>query len=189
MDAIAPPVMIQTAIARSVNRAIVEWTRTDGYGCCYLYALAGWKLARDVLGRDYFLQARTLRLLAHPPGGWLVLRPTQQGLANGAYHCWFGRIGAAGEIAEIVDLAARHYQRWADSNRTLAPGSCTPIRWTWPAESPDYIWMTGKELAPWLGLVAERPLTESYLHDVCRRSAEFEPLHRLARTYFDRGTA
>jgi hypothetical protein len=187
MEVTAPPVMLQTAIARAVHRAVVDLTRSNGYGACYLYALAGCELARDVLGRDYRLQAGLLRMLAHPPDGGLVLRPTQQGLLEGAYHCWFGRVGPAGEIAEVVDLASRHYRRWADSNRNVDPGARDPIRWSWPAGSPDHVWMTGKELAPWLGLVAEQNLTQSYIKHVAERQTEFQVLHRLARGYFDQG--
>jgi hypothetical protein len=188
MDAIAPPVMIQTAIARAVHRAIVKLTRSDGYGYCYLYAVAGCRLASEVVEREYELQAGTLSLLAQPPDGWLVVRSTQEGLSNGAYHCWFGRLGPTGEIGEIVDLSARHYRRLADSNRSLAPGASAPIRWAWPAESPDHVWITGNEHPSWVGLAADLPLTQRYVHSVALTSEYVALLHRLARTYFDAGS-
>lgn len=187
METIAPPVMIQTAIARAVHKTIAQFSLGDGYGYCYLYGHLGCTLAREILGRDYRLQAGALNLLARPPDGWLVLRPTQNGLHDGAYHCWFGRLEDSDGVTEIVDLAARHYHRWANSNLSLAPGATVPIRWSWPAESPEYVWMTGIEIPTWVRLIPDPALTASYTQGVVTRRAEFEPLHRLARRYFDGG--
>jgi hypothetical protein len=180
METIAPPVMIQTAIARAVQKAIAHISKSDGYGYCYLYGHAGCTLARAILGRDYRLQAGELNLMARPPDGWLALRPTQNGLQEGAYHCWFGRIEEDEGSAEVVDLAARHYYRWANSNQSLAPGATAPIRWAWPAESPEYVWMTGTDIPSWIRLIPDPALTERYARGVADRRGEFTALHRLA---------
>src|SRR5438270_5419806 len=101
MDGLPPP-GVRQGIAEAVNRAVGEFTGSDGFGYCYLYALAGWRLAREVTGRDYLLQAGVLRVLADPPDGWLVMRAWEDGLWRGEFHCWFARPDRLGQLVEVV---------------------------------------------------------------------------------------
>jgi hypothetical protein len=184
MDDVAPPpIPVQSGIAEAVHQAVAEFTGTGGYGHCYLYALTGWALAREVLGRDYRLQAGSLWLLARPPDGWLYLNACPGGLESGSFHCWFGRPGADGRAAELVDLAARHYRAWADKNERLGPSTTVPVRWAWPAGPPDYVWLT-QTRSTWLALVADRDLTRRYAEDVHARAKDFAPVVELARRRF-----
>jgi hypothetical protein len=178
-----PTIATRGAIAEAVHRAVVEFTGADGYRHCFLYAVAGWSLAREVFGRDYWLQAGSKRLLVAPPDGWLYLNARPDGLCWGDFHCWFALEGPGGEIAELVDLSSRHYRRWADSNRKLHPGATVPIRWSWPGDPPPFVWQEGAH-SDWLGLVAERPLTEAFVASVRAQGPGLEPLHRLARRHF-----
>ena len=186
-----PLAAVRGAIAEAVHRAVVEVAGGDGYGHCFLYAVAGWSLAREVLGGDYWLQAGSKRLLVAPPDGWLYLNATADGLVRGDYHCWFARAGPGGAVAELVDLSSRHYRRWADSNRAVAPGAAAPLRWSWPADPPPFVWQEGA-LSDWLGLVAEAPLTAAFLRRVAALGRDLDPLHRLARRHLrhlNRGAA
>jgi hypothetical protein len=183
MDVPAPPVWIRRAIAESVHRAVSAFTGGDGFGHCYLYALAGCALARDVLRRDYRLQAGSLRLLAQPPSGWLVLDASGARLEDGRFHSWFGRLGSGDQVAEVVDLSSQHYARWADSNQSLPPNARTPICWDWAADPPNYVWLTSAR-SSWVGLIADYELTLNYVKSIEKCNVQLARLHRLAREHF-----
>lgn len=178
-----PPFEVRAGLAQAVHLAVAEFTASDGFGHCYLYAAAGWRLACEVLEQPYLLQAGSLRILADPPDGWLSMPLHPDGLRQGAYHCWFSRADESGSLAEVVDLSARHHKRWANQNRQPRPNSATPVQWTRPEDPPDFVW-SEPPFPTWMGLVADLSLTLAY-HDTLRhRKRSLEPLHRLARHQF-----
>lgn len=157
---VLPPASVRDAVASAVHRAVVDSTGGDGYGYCYLYAYLGWRLLREELGRPYLLQAGSLRLLA-PPAGWLVMDTSLGDLASGAFHCWLARPDPDGGPSEVVDLAARHYGRWAAG----WPGwgaTHAPPRWEPPGGPVDYVW-SARPFPTWLSLNAEETASRNYL--------------------------
>lgn len=175
-----PPTPVRDAVAAAVHRAIVDSTCADGYGYCYLYAYLGWRLLREELGRPYLLQAGSLRLHA-PPAGWLVMDTSLGDLATGAFHCWLARPDADGEPSEVVDLAARHYGRWAASWPgwgTTHPGPSP--HWEPPCGAVDYVWST-RPFPSWLSLKAEESASRSYLASLKLREPALEGVVRKAR--------
>ena len=105
---------IQTSRARidaAVNRAVCEYTGSDGVNYCLQYASVGCFLASSVLGKHYLPQAGTLRVRFDPSPNPLCLemRADKGGMERGEFHCWFVLPGKNDIAAEVVDLTSRHY--------------------------------------------------------------------------------
>jgi hypothetical protein len=140
--------------AAAVNQAVRDFTGSDGSGKCAWYAAAGYILASHVLGRAYLPQVGTLRLLVQPPDGWLVMDARLGGVETGEFHAWFiggdlnvkpGR-HVLGKGMEVLDLAARHYQRFVGTGQASAEPTAQqsetaerPLIWTQEGP-PTYIW-------------------------------------------------
>jgi hypothetical protein len=130
------------AVARAVHRAVCGVTRTDGFGCCQLYAAAGLLLLRTLMGKanPYHFQAGGLYLCPDPadPEYWISLDPRDSAAEAGELHCWLARplggpqpvgvpiecrpeaIECRPEAIEYVDLTARFYARYTTDLTTVA---------------------------------------------------------------------
>src|SRR5262245_51509295 len=79
-------------IAEAVHRAVCEFTGTDGFGNCMMYAWAGVSLCSRVFQRTYLLQAGSLRIQADPsnPHSWFTIDASEDGFHIGEFHAWCG---------------------------------------------------------------------------------------------------
>lgn len=179
-----PAYRLRVRIAGAVHRAVCEFTGTDGFGYCYLYAWGGNTLAREVTGRPYRLQAGALRLRLDGDRGWLTMNPQQDGFGRGEFHCWMARSDGRGHLAEIVDLGARHYARWA------ASGGVLQGTWTSPANTDAFVW-SGRPFPGWLGLMADEASTRDFLGRIRATEKTLEAFGGLVRSFFraERGEA
>jgi hypothetical protein len=133
----------QAACADAVHRAVCDFTGTDGFGACMLYAVAGWSLLVGIEGEAWHLQAGTARMLADPPDGWVEFDGARPGaLARGEFHCWVAKQSSRpqGRPAALVDFSSRHVQRMC--REMLMAGERLP--WSQPPP-PPVIWTEGEQ--------------------------------------------
>ena len=170
---------LQAACADAVHRAVCDFTGTDGFGACMLYAVAGWSLLVALDGPAWLLQAGSARILADPPDGWLEFDATLPGaLARGEFHCWLAKQSTLPQTqpAFLVDFSARHFPRMC--HEMLKAGERIP--WSQPTP-PPVIWTAGQQspLIQWEPVPALCRLLWEHLYE---RFADYRPLRQLVAT-------
>jgi hypothetical protein len=170
------------ALADAVHAAVCEFTGTDGYGACMLYAVAGWSPLVALDSEAWHLQAGTARILAEPPDGWLEMNGQLPGaIERGEFHCWLAQASPRPQArpAALVDLSSRHFQRMCQE-MPLADESAR-IPWTQPP--PPYIWTSGDQspLVHWAPVPA---LCRAIWEHVREHFDEYRPLRNLVSTHW-----
>jgi hypothetical protein len=149
-------------MAEAVHRAVCEFTKSDGFGHCYLYTLAGWSLLIHLEGQGtpYRMQAGSLFLRPDPsrPLDWVVSSAEDGGLERGEFHCWI-----SSPDLTLIDFASHYFRRYVDgimrikevTHQSEAGALFTlddnpdPVRWNMP-DPPRYIWEHVTELPEWV---------------------------------------
>jgi hypothetical protein len=177
---------VRDRVAEAIHRSVCEFSGTDGFGECLLYAIAGMGLLGRGFGQKIYLQAGTMAVLAEPPDGWWVM-DAEKGFVpgyGGEFHCWLGGPSNTGGV-ELIDFTARHYKRYCsdlvDATQwdLVAPGlyvrrdepeeASSRIAWS-REDPPSYVWFTDDPL-DWLWLTPIRQVTEA----VRARMMEHQP--------------
>lgn len=185
-------------IADAVHHAVCEFTDSDGYGRCLLYAVAGAHLASRVFGTLYMPAAGSLGILADPPDGWVVYDVQDAGIEGGTFHAWFNRLEhqSHGRALEVVDLSSRHFKAYANQPHIT---DCSKsengfiftfehpekhIGWNRFNNPPNYVWTDGAIPTDLMALRLDVETTVKMLQDVYERREELLGLHHLAWNHF-----
>jgi hypothetical protein len=157
-----PPLPVQTIIAEAVHQVVAAIsTQTmypDGSGGCAWYAAIGAKVAAEITGHPYAINAGSFRLqTSAADGGWgYEMNAEQPLIEDQEFHAVLLRKHPGGRF-EVADLASRHWRTWA---KRLG------AQWDAP-DPPDFIWCFDHEVrAQWpLGIsyIANKALTEKMI--------------------------
>lgn len=186
-----PRHFVRSRMAEAVHRAVCDVTGTDGSGHCLLYAVAGAVLAKEVLGRDYFVQAGSLSLLADPPDGAIMIDASGGGVERGEYHCWLAHPDPE---RELVDFASRHFKHYVEDMLTIeqAHGPLLILadeqnRITWNRPDPEpYIWTDGRQTA-YARYVPTEEACNRVWNLILTNQAEMRELYRAASAHYRAG--
>ena len=102
---------VRDRIAEAVHHAVCDFTGSDGFGLCMLYAVAGSGLLGRAFGEKFYPQAGSMAVLADKPDVWVTMDASN--FATGEFHCWLGR-PMGGDRVELIDFTARHYRDYCD---------------------------------------------------------------------------
>jgi hypothetical protein len=153
--------MLRTACARAVHEAVCEFTDSDGFGACHLYAVAGHSLLTgEKIRPTPSPQGGSLLIQPDParPGHWFALDATGGGMGRGEFHAWL-----MAEDGTIVDFSARHFRRYAEElpipggalSRSIDPALIVldrpEARTPWNrTDYLEYVWTTADRLPSWV---------------------------------------
>lgn len=171
-------------IAEAVHDAVCAFSKSDGFGLCQLYTIAGYMLLGALDGPQWVMQAGSAWILADPPDGWCCYdATTRDALARGEFHCWLAKQGPtkASPPAAFVDFSARHFHRWVDHLQVIGGGERIP--WTHPTEPPPYMWTEGTQ-SEWVRWEPDPAMCTALWTSTLAHIQEYRPLQRLVATRY-----